>query len=228
MQPPDSSFCIGEGGRDPKSFASPICAKFPQFHLTFIHLIVFDGVKLFTLRTVRPRPDLGAVGDKDHHPLAQLVGALVGVREELRLHGSHRAEIIRIDRRIGQGRHLQSFSLGLVQLRPDGTVLKDSKGNPVPTYNQDYVEGFARSFTGWTYPVKPGEPMWPHNPANRKNLALPSASPLPVTSGKAGFALHPKLTEVEALWKSQNLAAIANIVFPNIGNFKVSDLGFLK
>lgn len=47
--------------------------------------------------------------------------------------------------------------------------------------------------------------------ANRKNLALTSASLLPVTAGKAGFGLHPKLTEVQALWKSQNLAAIANV-----------------
>lgn len=60
---------------------------------------------------------------------------------------------------------LQLFTLGLVQLHPDGTVAKNSNGNPVPTYNQDQVEGFARSFTGWTYPVKSGEPMRPHNPS---------------------------------------------------------------
>jgi len=51
---------------------------------------------------------------------------------------------------------MQLFSIGLSQLNPDGTVTLDGSGNPIPTYDQDTIEGFAHSFTGWTYPTKPG------------------------------------------------------------------------
>jgi uncharacterized protein (DUF1800 family) len=51
---------------------------------------------------------------------------------------------------------LQLFSIGLEQLNPDGTKQFDGSGNPIPTYTQDTIEGFAHTFTGWTYPTKPG------------------------------------------------------------------------
>ncbi len=46
---------------------------------------------------------------------------------------------------------MQLFSLGLNRLWPDGTLVLDSGGNLVPTYNQDVVSGVARVFTGWNY-----------------------------------------------------------------------------
>ncbi|MFL6539236.1 MAG: DUF1800 family protein, partial [Chthoniobacterales bacterium] len=45
----------------------------------------------------------------------------------------------------------QLFSLGLNRLWPDGSLVLDSQGNLVPTYNQDVIEGMARVFTGWNY-----------------------------------------------------------------------------
>ena len=51
---------------------------------------------------------------------------------------------------------MQLFSIGLEQLNPDGTPQLDSSGNPIPTYTQDTIEGFAHVFTGWTYPPQPG------------------------------------------------------------------------
>ncbi|HWD91080.1 MAG TPA: DUF1800 family protein [Verrucomicrobiae bacterium] len=45
----------------------------------------------------------------------------------------------------------QLFSIGLNRLWPDGTLILDSQGNLVPTYNQDVVNGFAQTFTGWNY-----------------------------------------------------------------------------
>jgi uncharacterized protein (DUF1800 family) len=51
---------------------------------------------------------------------------------------------------------LQLFSIGLEQLNPDGTRQLDSSGQPIPTYDQDTIEGFAHVFTGWSYPPKPG------------------------------------------------------------------------
>ena len=46
---------------------------------------------------------------------------------------------------------LQLFSIGLVKLNADGSVVKDAAGQPVPSYDQDTVKGFARAFSGWTY-----------------------------------------------------------------------------
>lgn len=46
---------------------------------------------------------------------------------------------------------MQLFTIGLVQLNPDGSVQRDGLGQPIPTYDQDIVEGFAHVYTGWTF-----------------------------------------------------------------------------
>ena len=46
---------------------------------------------------------------------------------------------------------MQLFTIGLVQLNADGTPKLDGQGQPVPTYDQSVVEGFAHVFTGWNY-----------------------------------------------------------------------------
>ena len=61
---------------------------------------------------------------------------------------------------------MQLFSIGVHQLAPDGTILLDSSGEPLASYDQDTIEGFAHAFTGWTYAPFPGAPMRPHNPRN--------------------------------------------------------------
>ena len=45
---------------------------------------------------------------------------------------------------------MQLFSIGLVQLNVDGTPVLGG-GNPVATYNQETIRGFAHVFTGWNY-----------------------------------------------------------------------------
>ncbi len=45
---------------------------------------------------------------------------------------------------------MQLFTIGLVELNPDGSVVTDGNGNPVPTYGQTDIENLARVFTGWT------------------------------------------------------------------------------
>lgn len=45
---------------------------------------------------------------------------------------------------------LQLFSIGLKQLNLDGSPVLDA-GQPVPTYNQNTVRGFAHVFTGWNF-----------------------------------------------------------------------------
>jgi uncharacterized protein (DUF1800 family) len=46
---------------------------------------------------------------------------------------------------------LQLFSLGLYRFHPDGSLILNSKGLPVPVYDQDAIIGYAHVFTGWDY-----------------------------------------------------------------------------
>jgi len=50
---------------------------------------------------------------------------------------------------------MQLFSIGLVELEIDGTVRLDANDQPIPTYDQDVIEGFAHVFTGWTWALSP-------------------------------------------------------------------------
>ncbi len=51
---------------------------------------------------------------------------------------------------------LQLFSIGPTLLEPDGTPTLRG-GQRVPAYTQATVEGFAKVFTGWTYPSPSGD-----------------------------------------------------------------------
>ena len=44
---------------------------------------------------------------------------------------------------------LQLFNIGLFMLNPDGSLMLDGQGSPIPTYNQDTVNNFTATFTGW-------------------------------------------------------------------------------
>ncbi len=46
---------------------------------------------------------------------------------------------------------MQLFSIGLVELNPDGSVQLDGNNQPIPTYDQAIIEGFAHVYTGWSY-----------------------------------------------------------------------------
>jgi uncharacterized protein (DUF1800 family) len=83
---------------------------------------------------------------------------------------------------------MQLFSIGLYWLNPDGTLMLDASGLPLPTYDQNAVMGLAQVFTGWTFAggdhshthnffyVKPNwrQPMeaWPdhHSPGTKTLL----------------------------------------------------------
>lgn len=52
---------------------------------------------------------------------------------------------------------LQLFSIGLWELRDDGTMLLDALGEPIATYDQADVTELARVYTGWVYPPLPGQ-----------------------------------------------------------------------
>jgi uncharacterized protein (DUF1800 family) len=60
---------------------------------------------------------------------------------------------------------MQLFTLGLYELNGDGLLKLDSNNHPIPTYDQNAVQAFARAYTGWTYPTQPGNTIQKHNPA---------------------------------------------------------------
>lgn len=51
---------------------------------------------------------------------------------------------------------MQLFSIGLVQLHPDGSLKLNSAGAPVPTYSNDDIVNLARVFTGWSFSKRHG------------------------------------------------------------------------
>jgi uncharacterized protein (DUF1800 family) len=54
----------------------------------------------------------------------------------------------------------QLFTIGLNELQPDGTLVLDSTGLPIPTYNQDEVVQTANVFTGWGYQTAATNPSF--------------------------------------------------------------------
>ena len=46
---------------------------------------------------------------------------------------------------------MQLFSIGLVELHPDGSLKLGSDGLPIPTYGQNDITGMARVLTGWSF-----------------------------------------------------------------------------
>jgi uncharacterized protein (DUF1800 family) len=46
---------------------------------------------------------------------------------------------------------MQLFSIGLVMLAPDGSQVLDDDGEPIATYSQATIEGFAKVYTGWKW-----------------------------------------------------------------------------
>ncbi len=49
---------------------------------------------------------------------------------------------------------MELFSIGLLELHPDGSLKLDEEGLPISTYSQDDVASMARVFTGWSFAVR--------------------------------------------------------------------------
>lgn len=50
---------------------------------------------------------------------------------------------------------MQLFTIGLKQLKQDGSLKLDGQGQPIPTYDQNSLREVARALTGLTYPTAP-------------------------------------------------------------------------
>ncbi|WP_257387381.1 DUF1800 domain-containing protein [Tahibacter caeni] len=126
---------------------------------------------------------------------------------------------------------LQLFSIGLKQLNPDGTPVLVA-GQPVPTYNQNTVRGFAHVFTGWNfnncttagYPGCVGDYHAPESAAMREPM-LPFEAYHDTTTAKQllvydGVALPGGLLQPGGTARQELAAALDNIAaHPNVGPF---------
>jgi uncharacterized protein (DUF1800 family) len=54
----------------------------------------------------------------------------------------------------------QLFTIGLNELQPDGTLMLDSTGLPIPTYGQNEIVQTANVFTGWGYSSAAANPSF--------------------------------------------------------------------
>lgn len=61
---------------------------------------------------------------------------------------------------------MQLFTVGLVQLQPDGTLKLDAAGLPIPTYNQSTITETAKVFTGWGFFSTAPNPNFRRGPMN--------------------------------------------------------------
>ena len=50
---------------------------------------------------------------------------------------------------------MQLFSLGVVRLNLDGSIIRNAQGKAIETYLQEDVEDLARAFTGWRFASSP-------------------------------------------------------------------------
>ncbi len=91
---------------------------------------------------------------------------------------------------------LQLFSAGLYRTWPDGTLVLDSKGNAIPTYDQEVVTGMARVFTGWNW-----------------GQALQGSGRLPTNFGPASNYLDPMVL-VPSKHELGSKVLLDNVVLP--------------
>src|SRR5579863_2636570 len=111
---------------------------------------------------------------------------------------------------------MQLFTIGLVQLNPDGTPMLAS-GHPIPTYDQTTIQNFAKVYTGWTYPTRPGAVLRMHNPPYYTGPMVAFEANHDTTSKTLlnGLVLPPGQTA------EQDLKAALDNIFnhPNVGPF---------
>jgi uncharacterized protein (DUF1800 family) len=110
---------------------------------------------------------------------------------------------------------MQLFTIGLFQLNQDGTLQLDASGNPIPTYDQTTIQNFAKVYTGWTYPTKPGATLQKHNPSYYLGPMVPYESNHDTTSKTllnglvvpaGGTAESDLKTALDDIFNHQNVA----------------------
>jgi uncharacterized protein (DUF1800 family) len=112
----------------------------------------------------------------------------------------------------------QLFSIGLVQLQPDGTLMLDASGQPIPTYNQTTISETAKVFTGWSFAVAPATTI---NEQTFRGAGPPSATTAKGADDNAWFlpmrlfdAFHDKTEKKIVSLQQVPLANAAPTVIP--------------
>lgn len=129
----------------------------------------------------------------------------------------------------------QLFSIGLYELRSDGTLLLDAANNPIETYDEADIASFARVFTGYTY-SSAANPAGPANGKQGRYYGAPMV-PYPTTAttghdpnAKTLLAVLPDTSTPVVLPAGQTAqqdidAAVHNVfMHPNTGPFVAKQL----
>ncbi len=111
---------------------------------------------------------------------------------------------------------MQLFTIGLYKLNQDGSQQLDGNGQPIPTYDQDVVEGYAHVFTGW-YWYQTGTPTWNFAPPEYRHpmIAFPNHHDTGAKTLLNGVTLPAGQTQAQDLQNGLDL--IFN--HPNVGPF---------
>jgi uncharacterized protein (DUF1800 family) len=124
---------------------------------------------------------------------------------------------------------LQLFTTGLNLLNPDGSLMTDSSGNPIPTYTQATVDAFSRVFTGWNLAAAKTSP----SPCSTTTPCPDYLDPMVLTVGNHDFGAKtllngttiPAETATAANANSDLKTALDNIFdHPNVGPFIARNL----
>jgi len=112
---------------------------------------------------------------------------------------------------------MQLFSIGLVELNLDGTEKRDAAGQPIPTYDQSIIEGFAHVYTGWNWA---GAPVFQFARPNNENQVQPMQL-YPAFHDTGSKKLLNGVVLPAGQSGEQDLAAALDNVFnhPNVGPF---------
>ena len=117
---------------------------------------------------------------------------------------------------------MQLFTIGLVELDIDGSVITDGQGAPVPTYNQEIIEGFAHVYTGWNYA---GAPSFDQARRNDNNQTV-SMQLYPAFHDTGSKTLLNGVTLPAGQTGDQDLRDALDNIFehPNVGPFLATRL----
>lgn len=112
---------------------------------------------------------------------------------------------------------LQLFSIGLVKLAQDGSTLTDANGKALPTYDESVVQGFAKAFTGWTYPNATG---WDEADENTPAAWVTPMKPFASQHSSGPMKLFDGITLPGGTPQADMKAALDAIFnHPNVGPF---------
>jgi len=112
---------------------------------------------------------------------------------------------------------MQLFSIGLVELNLDGTDVLDGDGQPIPTYDQEIIEGFAHVYTGWTWA---GAPRFERARGSRQNQVVPMQLWPDFHDSGEKVLLNGTVLPANQTGEQDLAAALDNIFnHPNVGPF---------